>query len=66
MLQAPGSLTTSAPGRSPGVQAQITAPSGSASTAIRPAGGTSNGSTTTLPPASAAARAASSALSTCT
>ena len=64
MLQAPGSLTTWAPWRSSGSQRQNDAPSGSATTAARPAGGASNGATATVPPARVTASAVASALST--
>ena len=60
----PCSLTTFAPLCSFACQTQNAAPSGSVSTAIRPASMTSKGSIATPPPASRAFAAVSSALST--
>ena len=60
MAQAPGSLITIAPSRTPASQTQNVAPAGSARTAKRPAGSASVGATATVPPAAAARSAASS------
>src|SRR6478672_10081377 len=64
MDQALGSLIRCAPSRSLGSQTRNGAPAGSASTAIRPAGGASSGPAITAPPSLRAFSAASSALST--
>jgi hypothetical protein len=64
ITHAPASLTSCAPSLTPASHTHTCAPVGSAMTAIRPAGGASNGSTRIVPPAARAAAAASSALST--
>ena len=66
MARAPGSLTISAPPCSPSCQSPSTAPSGSATIAIRPPSRLSNGSRDTLPPARSTRSAAAAASSTCT